>query len=212
MRVSRIKWQLAISMIRQSTGYRYTDCPVDWPERLPPVFLAHLQAPPTGKDYSRARAWQAAIENAVNARELPSALQVFAFEPMIAVGLGSAINAGMEGRRYVHEPARPWIKEWPDIAAADFKVWLASEMETPSELVADWFDARCTAPAQTAAPVVTGRKWTPEKLAELKAYREAHTMPETAAEFRISEARIRKLLPTQKPKAEPFAALVHRIK
>lgn len=73
-----------------------------------------------------------------------------------------------------------------------------------------------TAPAQTAATsahVVTGgKKWTPEKLAELKTYREAHTMPETAVKFGISEQRIRDLLPSKKPKAKPFAGLIHRMK
>ena len=74
-----------------------------------------------------------------------------------------------------------------------------------------------TAPATDtvpAAPVVAcnGKKWTFEKLAELKAYREGHTMPETAARFGISEQRIRGLLPTEKPKAKPFARLIHRMK
>lgn len=65
----------------------------------------------------------------------------------------------------------------------------------------------------TPAPVVTGgKKWTPEKLAELKTYREAHTMPETAVKFGISEQRIRDLLPSKKPKAKPFAGLIHRMK
>ena len=63
----------------------------------------------------------------------------------------------------------------------------------------------------TSAPVA-GKKWTPEKLAELKAYREAHTMPETAAAFGITEQRIRQLQPSKKPKAKPFAGLIHRIK
>ena len=70
-----------------------------------------------------------------------------------------------------------------------------------------------TAPEQspaTPAPVA-GKKWTPEKLAELKAYREVHTMPETAVKFGISEQRIRGLLPSQKPKAKPFAGLIHRM-
>lgn len=69
---------------------------------------------------------------------------------------------------------------------------------------------RYTAPAtDTVKPV--GKKWTPEKLAELKAYREAHTMPETAAKFGISEQRIRGLLPSAKKKAKPFAGLIHRL-
>ena len=72
------------------------------------------------------------------------------------------------------------------------------------------------APAQntaTHAPEATGgKKWTPEKLAELKTYREAHTMPETAVKFGISEQRIRELLPSKKPKAKPFPGLIHRMK
>ena len=72
------------------------------------------------------------------------------------------------------------------------------------------------APAQntaTPAPEATGgKKWTPEKLAELKTYREAHTMPETAVKFGISEQRIRELLPSKKPKAKPFPGLIHRMK
>lgn len=70
-----------------------------------------------------------------------------------------------------------------------------------------------TAPAQTVAKsaYVSGKKWVPEKLAELAAYRAAHTMPETAAKFGISEQRIRDLLPSKKPKAKPFAGLIHRI-
>jgi len=71
-----------------------------------------------------------------------------------------------------------------------------------------------TAPAtDAAAPVGAGsKKWTPEKLAELKTYREAHTMPETAVKFGISEQRIRGLLPSETPKAKPFAGLIHRTK
>jgi hypothetical protein len=78
------------------------------------------------------------------------------------------------------------------------------------------------APAQHAAipapvdnivvPVSSGKKWTPEKLVELKKYREAHTMPETAKHFVITEQRIRQLLPTKKPKAKPFSGLIHRSK
>ncbi len=69
-------------------------------------------------------------------------------------------------------------------------------------------------PAQTTATPspVNRKKWTPEKLAELAEYRESHTMPETAAKFRISETRIRQLLPRDKPKANPYAALIHRTK
>jgi hypothetical protein len=67
-------------------------------------------------------------------------------------------------------------------------------------------------PAPPATVVANGKKWTPEKLAELSAHREAHTMPETAKQFGISEQRIRDLLPSQKPKAKSFEGLIHRSK
>lgn len=67
-----------------------------------------------------------------------------------------------------------------------------------------------TAPEPQTAPVA-GKTRTPEELAEMQAYREVHTMPETAGKFGISEQRIRQLLPSGKPKAKPFAGLIHRI-
>lgn len=80
--------------------------------------------------------------------------------------------------------------------------------ETPAPTVAG-------AAAPTPPVGTTGsyeKKWTPEKLSELRTYRDGHTMPETAKHFGISGARIRQLLPTKKPKAKPFASLIHRIK
>lgn len=69
------------------------------------------------------------------------------------------------------------------------------------------------APAHIPAPVVAaGKTWTPEKLEQLKAYRETHTMPETADKFGISEQRIRRLLPSKRPTAKPFAGLINRMK
>lgn len=68
------------------------------------------------------------------------------------------------------------------------------------------------APAQSASDKPSRRKWTPEKLADLEAYRATHTMPETAARFGISEQRIRKLQPSAKPKASPFPVLTHHLK
>ena len=101
----------------------------------------------------------------------------------------------------------------------EFAAWaLHVELEAmPPELVAMAATATTVpvlTPAQTAATpvVVSGKKWTDEKLTELKTYREAHTMPETAAKFGISEQRIRELLPSEKTKAKPFAGLTHRMK
>jgi hypothetical protein len=67
--------------------------------------------------------------------------------------------------------------------------------------------------AQVAQPdTVAGKKWTPKKLDELKAYRDTHTMQETSYKFGISEQRIRQLLPSKKAKAQPYAGLIHRAK
>lgn len=64
----------------------------------------------------------------------------------------------------------------------------------------------------TAPADKTGKKWTPEKLAELRAYRAAHTMADTAAHFGISQARIRELDPREKPKPKGYSAFTHRTK
>ncbi len=75
--------------------------------------------------------------------------------------------------------------------------------------------------AATPAPVVAEstsdksgnpKRWTPEKLAELEAYREGHTMAETVTKFSISEQRIRKLLPSATPKANFFTSVIHRVR
>jgi hypothetical protein len=107
------------------------------------------------------------------------------------------------------------------VSLAKFAAWALklNITDLPPELVAmaaTATTAPVVMPAQntaTPAPVVAGgKKWTDEKLTELKTYREAHTMPETAVKFGISEQRIRELLPSEKAKAKPFAGLTHRMK
>ena len=71
-------------------------------------------------------------------------------------------------------------------------------------------------PEATPAKAGTAKRWTPEALAELKAYRGKHTEAETAKQFGVSGQRVRVLLAegksTGKPKASPFSGMVHRIK
>ena len=55
------------------------------------------------------------------------------------------------------------------------------------------------------APGGTGAKWSPERLAELAAYRAARGTKEAAIRFGITSARVRKLLPRAKPPAAPAA-------
>ena len=73
----------------------------------------------------------------------------------------------------------------------------------------------------TAAPVVAdsasnapgnGKVWTPEKLAEAGAYRKKHGTKKTAAHYQVSEARIRQLLPGDKPTPKGYSAFTHRSK
>lgn len=82
-----------------------------------------------------------------------------------------------------------------------------------------YFKAKQAAPVPQAAPVVTdsastapAKRWTTEKLAEVKAYREKHGTKKTAAHYQVSEARIRELLPGDKPKPKGFSAFTHRMK
>lgn len=57
-----------------------------------------------------------------------------------------------------------------------------------------------------------GKVWTPEKLAEAGAYREKYGTKKTAAHYQVSEARIRYLLPGDKPKPKGYSAFTHRMK
>lgn len=58
----------------------------------------------------------------------------------------------------------------------------------------------------------SGKRWTDAALAELREYREKHGTKEAAKRFNVSEARVRRLLPTDKPKAKGFSAFSHRPK
>lgn len=57
-----------------------------------------------------------------------------------------------------------------------------------------------------------GKKWTPERLAELKAYRDKHGTSDAAKQYGISPARIRVLLPGDKPRPEGYSAFTHHSK
>jgi hypothetical protein len=81
------------------------------------------------------------------------------------------------------------------ITAAEFKRWLDVQGDSPSLLIRGWFEAHARGRRSS------GGKWTDEELAELRAYRDLHGTRAAARRFRISEARIRQLLPNEKPPA-----------
>ena len=66
--------------------------------------------------------------------------------------------------------------------------------------------------AADSASTVPGKVRTPEKLAEMKAYREKHGTKKAAAHYQVSEARIRKLLPGDKPNSKGYSAFTHHTK
>lgn len=80
-------------------------------------------------------------------------------------------------------------------------------------------EARPQIAASVAQPVApargTAKQWTPERRAELRAYREAHGTKAAAAHFGITEGRVRQLLPGEPARpvaASPWAGLTHKLK
>jgi hypothetical protein len=89
------------------------------------------------------------------------------------------------------------------ITAADFKRWLDVQGDSPSLLIESWFALHARGRKATGR-----REWTDEELAELRAFRDEHGTKAAAKKFGISEARIRQLLPTEKPPRKSHLALL----
>jgi len=77
------------------------------------------------------------------------------------------------------------------ITATELKRWLDVQGDPPSLLIQSWF----------ALHARERKKWTDEKLAELRAFRDLHGTKAASRKFGITEARVRQLLPTEKPTA-----------
>lgn len=69
-----------------------------------------------------------------------------------------------------------------------------------------------TASASDGAEPATGKKWTSEKLNELKSYRDKHGTKKAAEYFNISQQLIRRKLPSEKPQPKGHSVFTHRIK
>lgn len=90
--------------------------------------------------------------------------------------------------------------EWPDIPAPLLALVPAGEM--PAESIKSEH-AKGAAPTPKPAEA---KRWTPERLDELRAYRKAHGTKEAALWAGISEARVRELLPGEKQPLMGFSA------
>ncbi|MDP3520689.1 MAG: hypothetical protein Q8S02_08710 [Hydrogenophaga sp.] len=63
-----------------------------------------------------------------------------------------------------------------------------------------------------SSPPGQGKVWTPERLSEMKAYRERHGTKKTAEFYKVSAQRVRELLPSDKPKAKGYSAFNRPLK
>lgn len=61
-----------------------------------------------------------------------------------------------------------------------------------------------------AAPA--GKKWTLERIAEMRAFKTAHGTKATADHYQVSEAFVRKKCPSDKPPPKGYSAFTHRQK
>jgi hypothetical protein len=82
------------------------------------------------------------------------------------------------------------------ITATEFKRWLETQGDTPSMLIRGWFSLHARGRKSPG-------KWTDADLAELREFRDKHGAKAAARQFGITTARIRQLLPAQKPRREP---------
>lgn len=109
-----------------------------------------------------------------------------------------------------------------DASANEWRQWRTAMVRqllnpTTPEPAAEQAQPQAASPAPVVAESVStapgNRKvWTPEKLAEVKAYREKYGTRKTAEHYQLTEQRIRQLLPGEKPKAKGYSAFTHRPK
>lgn len=96
--------------------------------------------------------------------------------------------------------------QWPDIPAP-----LLALVESGADIAEPPQSKQL--PAADPMPAVAGaKKWTPERREELRAYREAHGTKAAAQWAHISEARVRELLPGDKPAPKGYSAFNPRAK
>jgi hypothetical protein len=109
------------------------------------------------------------------------------------------------------------------IKPADAWTWAErSKVITPPAGMTHWLRARghiaeVDLPPAEGGPGTSpdegpGPRWTPERLAELSAYREKHGTRQAAEHFGISEARVRKLLPRETKTAPASSIFTYRPK
>lgn len=101
------------------------------------------------------------------------------------------------------------------IAAAAALAYASNPEKAALEYVDSWLaghpEVEPIKPPQ-APEQPSGKRWTAGRLAELRAYREAHKMKATAEHFGVSPQRVRQLLSRDKPAPCSFSVFQHKTK
>ena len=171
-----------------------------WPAMLEPMQCAALQAGlATAAELREARLIDATLSDTCRAGKITcEAAQ------RLAQVTGRHV-VGALGPGFVRQPRPVHTVQTYRIAAPAFVAWLRTQGETPSEHITAWVEATAPEPAPGVVPG-TPKTWTPERLGELRAYRAAHGTKQAAARFGVSEARVRVLLPSDKPQPKGYSA------
>ena len=107
-----------------------------------------------------------------------------------------------------------------DASAKEWRQWrtaMVRQLLNPATPEAAAAQLQANAPAPVMAESAStapgnGKVWTPERLADAKAYREKHGTKKTAELFGVSEQLIRQKLPSEKPIPKGYSAFTHRLK
>lgn len=109
-----------------------------------------------------------------------------------------------------------------DASAKEWRYWRTAMVRqllnpTTPEPAAGQAQPQAASPAPVVAESAStapgsGKVWTPERLADAKAYREKHGTKRTAEHFGVSAQLIRQKLPREKPIPKGYSAFTHRPK
>ena len=128
-------------------------------------------------------------------------------------------DAAQHGAMVIRDPQtclaiRPQIVRtfWELVTPADVNAWLEKQA-APYRWNAEAPQAVAPVPVADGASngPGTGKVWTPERLAEVKAYRDKYGTKKTAERFKISTSLIRQKLPRAKPTPKGYSAFMHRM-
>lgn len=150
------------------------------------------------------------LRDLLTVREVTLAQGTLPIEPGHLIGRLNSLIEHNEGKRTKYatdnlNSSLVPVKQWR-IASDEIRaVFQRTVTDTKAADVGQVLEGATTAEAQ-------GKKWTPEKLAELKAYRAKHGTKKAASHFNISDGWVRQLLPSEKPKSKGYSAYTHLIK